>query len=73
MLSPREAAMRLGISLSLVYQLCKDGQLEHYRLGSRGKRGRIRIALSEVERFLAESVRRLQPTLSSQFKHLDIQ
>lgn len=53
MLTPQEAAKRLGVSASLIYQLCRELVLKHYRLGGKGKRGRIRIDAEEIERFRA--------------------
>jgi excisionase family DNA binding protein len=52
-LTPREAARRAGCSLSLIYQLCDERRLPHYRLGGRGRRGRILIEESDLDAFLA--------------------
>jgi excisionase family DNA binding protein len=49
----REAAGRLGISLSLAYLLCKEGRLRHVRIGGRGKRGKIVITEDDLAAFLA--------------------
>ena len=51
MLSPQQASEQLGVSLSLIYQLCKRGHMKHFRFGVPGKRGHIRIEESEVERY----------------------
>jgi excisionase family DNA binding protein len=51
-LTPKQAAEKAVVSVSLIYQLCKDGVLVHYRLGRPGKRGRIRIEESDLEAFL---------------------
>jgi excisionase family DNA binding protein len=48
----REAALRIGVSASLVYELCWQGVLRHTRHGRPGKRGTIRIS----ERAVAEYV-----------------
>lgn len=40
----RQAAQKLGISLSLVYALCHEGVIHHTRHGRPGKRGTIRIS-----------------------------
>jgi excisionase family DNA binding protein len=53
MLTVRQAAERLGISDSLVYEWCAEGLLPHYRFGGRGRRGRILIEETELEAFLA--------------------
>jgi excisionase family DNA binding protein len=57
MLTPRQAANRLGVSPSLVYQLCDERVLKHYRIGGKGKRGRIRIEEAEVERYRESCLR----------------
>ena len=71
MLSAKEVACKLGVSLSLVYQLCKDRQLKHFRLGAQGKRGSIRIEEAEVTRYLAERIQ-VELAPSVQFKHLSL-
>ncbi len=73
MLTPRQAAEWLGVSQSLVYQLCKEMVLEHSRLGGRGKRGRIRIEEAEVERYRRSCLREAPPLVSvPSLKHLKI-
>ncbi len=52
MLTPKQAAERIGVSVSLVYQWCKDGLLEHLRLGGKGKRGKVLIEPASLDRFL---------------------
>ena len=60
MLTPRQASERLGLSLSLVYGWIESRQLCHYRMGAKGKRGRIMIAeadlLASIERLKVEAV-----------------
>lgn len=51
-LNVREAAGRLGVSLSLIYQWCQERRLPHLRLGKAGRRGKILILESELEAFL---------------------
>jgi excisionase family DNA binding protein len=53
MLTVKEAAQRLGISESLVYEWCAEGVLPHYRFGRNGRRGRILIDETEFAAFLA--------------------
>ena len=53
MLRVKDAAKRLGISESLVYELCAAGALPHARIGRPGSRGCIRIAEADVDAFLA--------------------
>jgi excisionase family DNA binding protein len=52
MLTPKQAAERVGVSVSLVYQWCKEGLFDHLRLGGSGKRGRVMINAESFERFL---------------------
>ena len=53
MLTVKQAALRLGVSMSLVYLWVESHQLAHYRIGATGKRGHIRIAETDLEAFLA--------------------
>ncbi len=73
MLTPRDVALRLCISISLVYQLCKEHQLKHFRFGASGKRGRIRIEESEVDRYVLENARVASPERLPELKHLKLQ
>ncbi len=72
LLCPREVANRLGISLSLVYQLCKNQRLQHYRMGGENRRGSIRIDEAEVQRYLGECLRIQAIPDTNQFKHIDL-
>jgi excisionase family DNA binding protein len=49
-LSYREAANALGVCERLVWQMVKDGHIQAFRCGKRS----VRIAVSEIERFIAE-------------------
>lgn len=53
MLTPKQVANRLGVSVSLVYQLCRHAVLRHYRIGGVGRRGRIVIEELEVANYQA--------------------
>jgi excisionase family DNA binding protein len=55
LLTVRQTAQRLTISLASTYQLIRSGTLPHYRIG-----GAIRVTDSDIERFLA-GCRRGQP------------
>ena len=52
MLTPKQAAARMGVSVSLVYQWCKEGLIEHLRLGGKGKRGKVLIDPASLDRYL---------------------
>jgi hypothetical protein len=43
----------MGISDSLVYELCACGSLSHVRIGRPGSRGCIRITSADIDAFLA--------------------
>ena len=48
-LTPKEAAERARVSLSLIYTFVSEGRLAHYRLGGGGKRGRILIDSTDLD------------------------
>ena len=72
MLTASEAASRLDVSISLIYQLCKDQILRHYRIGGRGKRGSIRIEEAEVERYLSDCLKQEKIPLTAPLKHISL-
>jgi excisionase family DNA binding protein len=53
MLTVKAAAARIGVSPSLVYELCRLGLIRHSRHGRPGKRGTIRLSEEAVEEYLA--------------------
>ena len=55
LLTVQESAARLGISATLVYQLCKEGKLPHSRFGAGTSRGTIRIAEEDLAAFAEAS------------------
>lgn len=65
MLTVKEAASRLRVSKSLVYEWCKDRRLSHVRLGKRGKRGRILIRSDDLDRLMKEQQVKRHPFLES--------
>ena len=52
LLNVSQVAERAGVSGWLVRAWIRGGELPHYRLGKRGKRGRISIDPADLERFL---------------------
>lgn len=52
MLTVKQVAGRLRISASLVYGWCEDQMLPHYRMGGKGKRGKILIEETARNAFL---------------------
>jgi excisionase family DNA binding protein len=69
-LTPEHAAEKVGVSRSLVYRWCEEGRLPHYRLGGRGRRGRILIDEGDLEAFLESlKVRPRPPGDDGEFRH----
>ena len=52
LLTVSQVAERAGVSGGLVRAWVRGGELPHYRLGKRGKRGRIAIDTVDLELFL---------------------
>lgn len=52
MLNVKQVASRLGVSLALVYRWCESRQLAHFRVGSAGRRGSIRIDEADLAVFV---------------------
>lgn len=66
-----EAARRLGISVSLTYELCRLGMIRHSRHGRPGRRGTIRISEEAAADYMRASERRASlPDDSTPLKHL---
>jgi excisionase family DNA binding protein len=80
LMTPKEAAERACVSLSLIYQWCQSGELPHLRVGSPGRRGKILIEDSDLDGYLASlkviarvSPHRATPQLNSSiFRHLRV-
>jgi len=53
MLTPKQAADKIGVSDSLIYEWCSAGLLPHYRFGRSGRRGKILIDDTELDAFMA--------------------
>jgi excisionase family DNA binding protein len=53
MLTPKQAAERINVSDSLIYEWCSAGILPHYRFGKPGRRGKILIDEVELDAFMA--------------------
>lgn len=51
MLSIKAASEKYPLSKSLLYELCKQGRLKHYRVGARG-RGKILVDETDLEELL---------------------
>ena len=55
LLTPKQVAEQYPfLSISLIYQLCEEKRLTHYRIGGKGKRGKLLLDPADIERFLAE-------------------
>ena len=64
MLTPKQAADRIGVSTSLIYQWCKEGLLECFRFGGKGKRGKVLIDPEALDRFLESCKQQPKPSVS---------
>jgi excisionase family DNA binding protein len=75
-LTVKEASIHATVSEGLIRQWIKEGILPHFRLGGKGKRGSIRIAVEDLERFIANTrVEKKEPEpikvpARNSFKHL---
>lgn len=68
-MTPKQAAERMGVSLSLVYQLLQQRRIPAYRVGVRG-RGKWLIEEPDLNEFLASCrVEALDPT-DERLKHI---
>ncbi len=76
LLNIKSAAERLGISQSLVYELCAAGSLPHVRIARPGSRGIIRIDAADLDGFIAQQkvyskpAARAPPDEKHVFKHV---
>jgi excisionase family DNA binding protein len=52
LLTPKEASELYPLSVSLIYQLCEERRLAHYRLGGKGKRGKLLLSPHDIEAFI---------------------
>lgn len=52
-LTIKQAADRSGLSTSLLYQICAERRLPHFRLGRGGKRGKVLIEEADPDAFLS--------------------
>ena len=53
MLTPKQAAEYLGVSLSMIYQLAEERRITHFRVGGKGKRGKLLFLPRDLDDFLA--------------------
>jgi excisionase family DNA binding protein len=53
LLTVKQAALHACVSESLIYEWCGDGTLAHTRVGRKGRRGHIRIAVEDLDGVLA--------------------
>ena len=71
MLTPKQAAARIGVSDSLIYEWCSSGLLPHYRFGRPGHRGKILIDEKELDALLAACRQEARPEAEiPQLKHI---
>jgi excisionase family DNA binding protein len=76
MLTVAEAAQHARVCESIVRGWLKSGQLPHYRVGAKGKRGKIVIAIEDLEGLMSSfKVKKKEPEpkrvpVRTSFKHL---
>jgi excisionase family DNA binding protein len=71
MLTPKQVAERIGVSDSLVYEWCAEGLLPHYRVGRKGKRGKVLIEQADLDAFLTNCRHEAKPPVPL-LKHIRI-
>ncbi len=49
----REAAAHAGVSETMIRQWLREGTLPHFRVGAKGKRGKILITAADLDAVLA--------------------
>jgi excisionase family DNA binding protein len=54
MLTPKTAAERLGVSISLIYQLCSEGTLQCFRIGRKDRRGKVLIDEQDLQAYVEQ-------------------
>jgi excisionase family DNA binding protein len=52
MMTVAQFAEKAEISLSLAYQLIAEGRVPHRRIGTRGRRGAIRVTEEDFKQFI---------------------
>jgi hypothetical protein len=74
----KQAALHACISETILRGWISSGQLPHYRLGSKGKRGKIVIAKEDLDGFLANfrvsgpATPAPKPSVTPTYKHLKL-
>lgn len=69
-LTPKQAALRMCVSLSLVYQLLRERKIPAYRVGVRG-RGKYVLEVEDVDAFMANcKLEQLKGAREESYKHL---
>lgn len=53
-LNPKQAAAYLGISRSLLYKMIEARQIAHYRPGLNQSRGKILLAVKDLDAFMED-------------------
>jgi hypothetical protein len=73
LLTARQAAELAGVSVSLLYAWCAEKLLVHYRLGTKGRRGKLMIDEQDLQIFLASCRQEAQPQAEAPpLKHIKL-
>jgi excisionase family DNA binding protein len=51
-LTAAEAAEQTGMSVSSIYEACKNRRLAHYKMSGRGRRGKVLIRPADLQAFI---------------------
>ena len=62
----KDAAKLAGVSASLLYQICHDRLIPHYRVGGKGRRGKILLRLADIETFMQTCRVEVHPLLRNE-------
>jgi excisionase family DNA binding protein len=55
LLTPKQAAEKIGASVAIVYGLVADHAIACYRIGRRGKRGKIMLDEADLKAYLVSA------------------
>lgn len=73
MLTPKQAAVKIGVSDSLIYEWCSAGLLPHYRFGTPGRRGKVLIDEAELDAFVTAHRQEARPQVQTPpLKHIKL-
>lgn len=72
-LTIKRAAEVAQVSKALLYQLCHENRIPHYRVGGDGRRGRILIDENDLHAFMQSCRVEVQATPPTKLTHITLQ